>query len=215
MKPHPGKGTETPPKPFLWFRKAYHVVNSSMVPVYYAWNPFDLPLGTVRFHVLAALAAGFLFFITFDLLRLNVKSFNDWVLAKFSFIIRQAEAKRLTGATYMCPAFFAVTWFFEWRIAVASMLFISVGDTAAEVGGRFFGRHRIERFHKSWEGTFAFFLVTFPIAWVLLGDWRVAALGAAVGAFTELVTTVLDDNLTVPVASALALWAASALAGPL
>ncbi len=215
MKKRNGDDVRRGPKPFLWFRKLYHVLNSSMVPVYYWWNPFDLPLATVRLHVLIALAAAFLFFITFDLLRLNVRSFNDWILARFSFIIRQAEAKRLTGATYMCPAFFAVTWFFDWRIAVASMLFISIGDTAAEVAGRFFGRHKIERFHKSWEGTFGFFLATFPIAWILLGDWRVAAVGAAVGALTELVTTVLDDNFTVPIGSALALWGALVIFRPM
>jgi dolichol kinase len=55
------------------------------------------------------------------------------------------------------------------------------------------------------EGTTAFFLVAFIIAYVLLDDWRIALLGAMAGAFVELFSFEVDDNLTVPIGSALAL----------
>jgi len=129
----------------------------------------------------------------------------------FSFLIRKTEEKRFTGATFLCFAFLVVAFLFDRRVAITAMLFLSLGDTAAEIGGRRFGRHKV--FHKSWEGAFSFFLAGFPLAWALLDDWRVAALGAAVGALVELFSYHVDDNLTVPIGAAAALWAGLLLFG--
>jgi glycerol-3-phosphate acyltransferase PlsY len=89
------------------------------------------------------------------------------------------------------------------------MLFLSLGDAAAELGGKNFGRFKI--FHRSMEGTAAFFMVAFLIAFALLEDWRVALVGAVAGALVELFSFEVDDNLTVPIGSALALWLAFSL----
>jgi dolichol kinase len=60
-------------------------------------------------------------------------------------------------------------------------------------------------FQKSWEGTFFFFCVAFFIALAMFEDWRIALVGALIGAMVELFSLEVDDNLTVPIGSALAL----------
>ncbi len=195
-----------PQKPFQAFRKIYHVISSSLIPLYYWYNPLNLTGEVLKIHVLVAAAAGFAFFFLLDFFRLRDRQFNSFVMRMFSFLIRRSEEKRFTGATFLCLAFFVVSLFFSWQVAVTAMLFLSLGDTAAELGGRYFGRVRI--FHRSLEGTCAFFLVCFPLAWAILDDWRVAILGAAVGALVELFSFEIDDNLTVPIGSALAIWLA-------
>ena len=47
--------------------------------------------------------------------------------------------------------------------------------------------------------------MAFFIAFWVFEDWRIALLGAVAGALVELFSFEIDDNLTVPIGSALAL----------
>jgi len=51
-----------------------------------------------------------------------------------------------------------------------------------------------------------FFFVAFVTAWVLFFDWKLALLGGIAAALVELFSFELDDNLTVPLGSATAMW---------
>jgi len=190
-------------KAFLSLRKVFHVAASSTIPLYYWYHPFAATDAQARLQVVVIAAIGFCSFLVFDLLRLRDRAFNSFIMKGFSFIIRRTEEKRFTGATHLCFAFLVVAWFFSREVAVTAMLFLSLGDTAAELGGRYFGRTKV--FYRSLEGSAAFFLVAFSVALVILDDWRVALLGALVGALVELFSFELDDNLTVPIGSAVAL----------
>jgi dolichol kinase len=190
-------------KPFLSLRKVFHVAASSGLPLYYWYHPFAADAAEARVQVALAALAGFVAFFLLDLFRLRDREFNSKFMKIFGFFIRRTEEGRFTGATYLCFAFLVVAWFFPRTVAVTAMLFLSLGDTAAEMGGRYFGKWRI--FRRSLEGSAAFFLVCFPIAWALLDDWRVALLGALAGTLVELFSFEVDDNLTVPIGSAVAL----------
>ncbi len=124
-------------------------------------------------------------------------------MAQFSFLIRKAEANRLNGSTFLLLAFAIVMYFFSRPVAITAMFFLSLGDAAAELGGKNFGRMKI--FERSLEGSLSFFLVAFAVAFALLEDVRVAFFGALAGALVELFSFELDDNLTVPIGSALAI----------
>ena len=122
----------------------------------------------------------------------------------FSAFIRRTEVDKFNGSTFLCLAFFSVILLFPRPVAIAAMFFLSLGDAAAELSGKNFGRIRI--FQKSLEGSLGFFLVAFVTAWVLFFDWRVALLGGVAAALVELFSFEVDDNLTVPLGSATALW---------
>jgi len=201
------QSTVAPHKPFQGYRKFYHVLASSLFPLFYLRPP--LPEGEARFLLLWATGACFALSFLLDLLRLRDRQFNSRFMRTFSFLIRQSEQDRFNGSTFLCLAFFIVILLFPRTVAITAMLFLSLGDAAAELGGKHFGRLKI--FGRSLEGTLAFFLVAFAVAYSLLDDWRVALLGALAGALVELLSFEVDDNLTVPIGSALALWLALSL----
>lgn len=196
-------------KPFQAFRKIYHVVSASILPLVYFYNPLHQSAADLRATLLWIAAPAFSVSFLLDWVRLNDRRFNSKFMKVFSVLIRGTEHNRFNGATFLCLAFSLVLFFFSRKVAITAMLFLSLGDTAAELGGLYFGRLKI--FRRSAEGSFAFFLVAFTIAWALLGDWRVAVFSAAAGAFIELFSFGVDDNLTVPIGSACAIWAAFAL----
>jgi dolichol kinase len=191
-------------KPFQAFRKVYHVVSASVVPLVYFYNPLHQGEADLRKSLLWVLVSTSVCFFSMDWLRLNDQRFNSQFMKLFAVLIRRTEQNRLTGATFLCFAFSLVVFLFPRTMAITAMLFLSLGDTAAELGGLYFGRLKI--FRRSAEGTFSFFLVAFAIAWALLGDWRVALLSALAGALIELFSFEVDDNLTVPIGSACAIW---------
>jgi len=191
-------------KPFQGFRKLYHVLGSSLFPLAYLYLPFELSSATCRLMLLYATGAFFLASCLLDIFRLSNREFNSRFMKLFSLLIRDSEEKRLNGSTFLCLAFFLVIFFFPAKIAITAMFFLSLGDAAAELWGKNFGKAKI--FGKSLEGTAAFFLVAFGIAFALWHSWPVALMGALAGALVELFSFEWDDNLTVPIGSAVALW---------
>ncbi len=190
-------------KPFQGMRKVYHVLAASFFPILYHYGPFQMTPEACRQILLLVLGISFVIAFGLDLFRLQDKSFNSRFMKYFSLIIRHTEENKFNGSTFLCFAFFWVIFFFSKPVAVAAMLFLSLGDAAAEIGGKNFGRFKI--FHRSIEGTLSFFAVAFIIAFWVFEDWRVALIGAFAGALVELFSFEVDDNLTVPIGSALAL----------
>ena len=191
-------------KPFLGMRKVFHVFSSSVVPLFYWFLPFFATEAECRVFILIVLSIALALFLLFDGLRLLFPPFNRYVMRYLSLLIRHSEEKRFTGATFTCLSFLIVVFFFSREIAVTAMLFLSLGDTAAEIAGKNWGRTKY--FGRSLEGMGGFFIVAFPLAWMVLQDWRVAFPGAAMGALIEFFSFRIDDNLTVPVLSATSIW---------
>jgi dolichol kinase len=190
-------------KTFQGFRKMYHVLASSLFPLVYLYPPFHCDYHEIRKWMLIVSASCFLVSFLLDLLRLRDHQFNSWFMEIFSEFVRRTETNKFNGSTFLCLAFFLVIFFFPRNVAISAMFFLSLGDAAAELGGKNFGRLKI--FGKSLEGTLAFFSVAFLIAFLLFDSWQIALVGALVGALVELFSFELDDNLTVPIGSALAL----------
>jgi len=202
----PALGVLKEHKPFQGFRKVYHVLAASIFPLAYLYPPFHLDSLQVRQLLLIVSGSCFLGSFLLDLVRLTDKKFNSMFMKLFSILIRQTETNRFNGSTFLCLAFYIVILFFSRNVAVSAMFFLSLGDAAAELSGKNFGRLKI--FQRSFEGTLGFFAVAFLIAFTLFEDWRIALVGALAGALVELFSFDVDDNLTVPIGSALALWLA-------
>jgi dolichol kinase len=196
-------------KPFQGFRKIFHVLASSSFPLFYLYPPPAFSGARTRTVLLCFSAGFFLASLLLDFFRLVDRRFNSQFMTRFSFLIRKSESNRLNGSTFLLLAFTVVIYFFSRPVAITAMLFLSLGDAAAELGGKNFGRLKI--FERSLEGSLSFFLVAFTVAFTLLGDFRVAVMGALAGALVELFSFEWDDNLTVPIGSAVALSGALVL----
>lgn len=190
-------------KTFQGLRKVYHVLASSLIPLAYLYPPFHWGLPETRKWLLIISFVCFFISFVLDLFRLRDHQFNSWFMRIFSEFIRRTEANKLNGSTFLCFAFFLVIFLFSRKVAITAMFFLSLGDAAAELGGKYFGRLKV--WSKTLEGSAAFFLVAFLVAFALFENWMIALVGAVAGTLVELFSFDLDDNLTVPIGSALAL----------
>lgn len=144
-----------------------------------------------------------------------------WRPARYRFLrhlrpmLRHHERRGFTGATYMVTAYALAVLLFPKPIAVAAMLFNGLGDAAAALVGKRWGRHRT-RWGKSWEGFGAELAVNLAVALAVSRlDPRLALpaalFGAAVAAVLEFLDLPIDDNVRVTLGGAAAIWAAQAM----
>lgn len=122
-------------KTFQGFRKIYHVLASSLFPLAYLYLPFHMTSTAAKQTLL--IVSGLFFLVSFllDFFRLQDKEFNSKFMRFFSALIRHSEENRFNGSTYLLLAFFLVIFFSSRMVAIAAMLFLSLGDAAAELGG--------------------------------------------------------------------------------
>ena len=170
-------------------RKIVHMATLS-IPIGYAM----LPEGTVLLIVL------FLFFgfLSVDLLR-HYHSGVASLFRKYFFekVLREEEEPTLMGSTYFLFSTLLVILLFPKSIAIASLLILTLSDTAAALVGKGIGK--ISVFGKTLEGATAFFLSALLIVWVYPGLDRFSGSLAALGAtVVEILPIRVDDNLTIP-----------------
>jgi dolichol kinase len=114
-----------------------------------------------------------------------------------------------SGAAYILSTVCVTVALFDKPIAIAAIIFIIVGDTFAALIGRKFGRYRFFR-GKSLEGSTACLVGTLIVAALVPGlDRTVAVIGAIVAAVVEALPFGIDDNVTVPILSGLAMTLAA------
>lgn len=186
-----------------------------------------LPLGIIvlgRTAALWLLVPFAVFAVTCDVARLRVPwmyRFINWVFAP---IMRPEEQPPfggpivINGATWMCVSAALCAALFPEPIAAAALAMLMVGDGAAAVIGRRFGRTRYPFSEKSVEGSAAFFvtglLAALPFG--TLSDPGVPLPALVVGAFTaafvEALPVPINDNVRVPVVAGAAMLLMTAFA---
>ncbi len=139
-----------------------------------------------------------------ELARFTLPSLNSILVLWLSPLLKGAEERKVTGATYMILAALLAFILFDRTVAVLALFFLSLGDPmAALVGGRV---RRARIFGKSPLGSVAFFVVglvtvaVLSVVSVVSFQWTLA-LGAGVAALVELLPLPMDDNVTVPLLS--------------
>lgn len=155
-----------------------------------------------------------LFSILIDISRLK-----DWFLWRLlrpilSPIIRPHEIKgQFTGASFILSTSVLSIILFPWSIAIAAIVFIIVGDTAAAIIGRAWGKHKLIR-SKTLEGSTACLTITVLASFLIPGlPTSIGLAGAVAATITELVTFRLDDNFTVQMVSGFVMLGLMALMG--
>lgn len=184
-------------------RKAIHL-SSLSIAVIYCHIERELAL-----ILLIPIFAGF---FLVDLAKNVIPPIAEWYHRTFSAMLREHELQKerlhFNGATYITLSALLLVFFFPKIIAITAFSLVAVSDTVAALAGKKFGHHRI--WDKSLEGSAAFLVSALMIIFI------VPKLNPTAGIVMAITATVVeaipwrigwfkvDDNLTIPLASALA-----------
>ena len=188
-------------------RKAIHA-STLLAPVLYLFLSRGRALAVVV--PIAALC------LAVDLARLAHRGFAGAFERVFGPLLRPHERRSLTGASYALAGAALCILLFHKPVALLALLYLMLGDPAAALFGERFGRTWV-RARKSLEGALACFLVCLAVAlvaplWPMWPDvpgvsvWT-RVVGSLVAALVELVPLGVDDNLSIPLLSGLAMQA--------
>ena len=144
---------------------------------------------------------------TMEFARRRSTAVNERLMAIFAPVAHPHERHGINSSTWYCTALLLLALFAPRRAAEVGVVVLGIADPAAGLIGRRFGRTRI-RANRSLEGSLGFVVVgalaaaawlTFVYATPLPALGILAGVGAVAGALTELGSTRLDDNFTIPV----------------
>ncbi len=178
------------------WRRAFHAACGIVIVAFVEYGPLDgrMDLLCLGVALLASLAI--------DWARLGSRSANLVFFRWFSALVSPREARKIASSTwYLTGAF--ITMLVAPRLFMPALLVLALADPAASVVGRLWGRHRLGK--GSWEGAAAFFVVASAVLASIVGP-GIALPAAALVAGFEVLPTGIDDNLTVPPVTALAVW---------
>ena len=144
--------------------------------------------------------------IIVDIIRLRKLPGVNTLYLILGPMLRRRERFNFTGSTYILFGSVMSILFFNKRVAIAAISFIILGDIAAALIGKTFGRIKLGR-RKTLEGSLAFLGICFVVAvivhFVTGLDLRIGLIGAFVATLVENLTLLVDDNVTVPLLSGL------------
>lgn len=179
-------------------RKTFHVLGSMAAPVAALVVSRDVLLwGT-------GLVASF--FLGVEMVRFVMPWVNARFMLVFGPLLREQEVSGVTGSTYVLIATFITFFIFPRDIAILALSFLAVGDAfSAVVGTAFIGKTRRE---KNGQGSLACFL-SCTLVGLLLAHYfldvntATVLIGAAIATLVEAWNVPVNDNITIPVSSAL------------
>ncbi|MCL5267657.1 MAG: dolichol kinase [Bacteroidetes bacterium] len=193
-------------------RKGIHLF-SLVIPAVYYFIPKPLTLG-----ILVPITVAF---IVVDLARYDVPLISAVFYRFFGFLLRRHEVDEkkhaLNGATYMLISAVICIIIFPKYIMVTSFTVLILADAASAVFGKRFGRHKIfpgTSMPKSYEGSLAFIIAGIvgvaltPKADYWVAEYLIGIAATVVASVAEVVSyNVVDDNIAVPIAFGLTMWA--------
>ena len=149
-----------------------------------------------------------LFFLLLDLLRLFLKKVNVFFFHKLKRVYKNKEYKKFSSITIFLFAYFLTVLLFEKGIATLATSFLTFGDFFSKFFGLQFGRKRI--FEKTLEGSLAHLNACLVAGYILLRYVSIPVpaylFGALVASLSEVLPLGIDDNFSVSLLSASAMY---------
>jgi dolichol kinase len=180
-------------------RKAIHI-SSILLPLAYFYGLLT------KSHLRDLLLAGTVIAIGLELLRLHEPRVKMFFRQFFGNLIRRHEKRALLGSTYLLISALISVEIFPRPICVAALGMLILGDAAAALVGKTWGRTHLFGSRKTLEGSLAFLVVSFLFAWLVTRmPWPVALIGAFVGMLFEFLPLPLDDNFAIPLSAGFAM----------
>ncbi len=177
-------------------RKAIHL-SSLIIPLGYYLIPSE---ETSRLLLLVAAVMA----IIVEAVRLNEPRIGRLTFRMAGALLREQEKTGLFGSTYLILGALLCAHSFERPVVVAVMLFVILGDPAAALVGRAYGRVKV--FGKTLEGAIACLVVCIPAGMLVPGvPFNAVLAGALTATAFELLPIPLDDNLRIPLAAGFAM----------
>jgi len=134
--------------------------------------------------------------------------FSSWL----GIMLRDSETcGKFNGATWVLFGGTITVFLFAMPVAVPALLFLTVGDTFAAIGGKLYPVGKIG--DKTLSGTAAGITTSFGAAYLVNQTLplEVIILGAVAAMGVELLPIPLNDNLTIPVCSGTVMLASQGL----
>lgn len=173
----------------IW-RKLLHLF-ALVIPIGYHLAP--------RWLAASAIFAAFCFSLFADICRMRCWRVQRYWTPVTDYIVRPKESNGFTGATHILFSGFVCLLLFARPAATLAMSTIILGDAAAALVGRRWGRHKYNHADRSWEGSGAFFAVSLIAAFVIPGlPLWIGIAGAVIATAVEAFSNHIDDNLSVP-----------------
>ncbi len=179
-------------------RRVFHALNGIVLAAVLNWlGPYP-GLALRVFGVLVALL------LIADVLRLTIPRLNLLFFRVFRWFASPREHARIASSTWYLVGVLLLVAFFPVGTWVPAVLVLALADPSASYAGRRFGKRRLGG--GTVVGSSAFFLVTFGVlVWFCPFGLALAA-ALMVTAVEALPRFVVDDNVTVPLAVAGAMW---------
>ena len=142
--------------------------------------------------------------------RRVIPKLNDFLMGFMGRIAHPHEAWRVNSATWYATACVILASMWDLKVASVGLVVLGFADPAAAIVGRKYGRVRLVN-GRTLEGSLTFLFVGTASSWLWLAlFWSTSAvyalkmslLGALFGCIAELFSRRIDDNLSIPVASA-------------
>ena len=155
---------------------------------------------------------------TLEVGRRVIPRLNDFLMSLMGRVAHPHEAWRVNSATWYATACVILASMWDLKVASVGLAVLGFADPAAAIVGRRYGRLQLVNGRTS-EGSLTFLAVGTMVAWLWMAvAWSVAAvlafkmafLGALFGCIAELFSRRIDDNLSIPVASAVGVLVALA-----
>ncbi|UCE27946.1 MAG: hypothetical protein JSW52_04110 [Candidatus Coatesbacteria bacterium] len=178
-------------------RKIWHLLGI-IIPVVY-W-----PGWLARETILWIVGVALILLVIVEILRFTLRTVQRAFTFVFGLLLRDEEIKGPHGSLYFLSGVFVCVLLFPKELACTALVYLAVGDTAAEVIGRKFGRVKLLG-PKTLEGTASCFVLSAAVGLFLL-PWPLALVGAAAGTLFELFGTGNIDNATIPVGAGAAMY---------
>lgn len=178
------------------WRRVFHLVSGTLLATLVS------RLGPGSREVTVLLGVPLLIAAALDLVRLRYDRVNAWFFRGLSALASPREARGVASSTWYLVGLLVVHLLFPSHVLVPAILVLALADPVAGVVGRLWGRRRIGT--GTVRGSAAFLLVSVAVlaAHVSPGAAVTAAIWVT---FWEAAPLPADDNLTVPLATAVAL----------
>jgi dolichol kinase len=156
---------------------------------------------------------------TLEIGRRIMPGLNRFLMAMMSKLSHPHEEWRVNSATWFCTACFILACMWDLKVASVGIVVLGFSDPAAAIFGRRYGKHQLLN-GRTLEGTGAFIAVGTVLAWLwLVAAWgeapglalQMAFFGSVAGGIAELFSRKIDDNLSIPVGTAVGVLATLAL----
>ncbi|MFH1917149.1 MAG: diacylglycerol/polyprenol kinase family protein [Nanoarchaeota archaeon] len=195
-------------------RKLIHLTSILILLIYTQIGQYSTRLALFTLTIILVLL------LEFQYVRLDFEK-KPRIIRYIEQFRREKEKNHIGGEVFFMIGAIIALAIFDFRIAATAILMTTFGDLTAALIGKRFGKHRVFRLQKTWEGTISALATNLLIGWLFVRSatdgtiwylsggilpygtpiWPVIITMAITATFIEAITNKLDDNLLIPIFS--------------